>query len=313
MNNKTDTDLVSVILPTFNRADFIANSVKSLISQTYKNLEIIIVDDGSTDDTENIIKNFKDERIKYIKLNENHGANYARNTGLKIAQGQFITFVDSDDEFKDVKIEEELKILSQNESTGLIYSWFYRCHNEDVKEEYKLSLEPKFGGNIFNELLYKNVIGNPSPLIRKECFDKVGKFDENMQSCQDWEMWIRISKDYNIEYLDKPLMKTTIHVSQISSNIGYKIQGMEYIYKKYRSYFNNNKKLSLFFRKIGNFYSLNNERKKSIEYYIQSIKVDPFIIHNYIHLIVISLSITFHHKLLKRFSLTKIGNSYLYY
>ncbi|MGI9533465.1 MAG: glycosyltransferase family 2 protein [Thermodesulfobacteriota bacterium] len=307
------TNLVSVILPTFNRSNFITFSINSLLSQTYKNIEIIVVDDGSTDETEHIIKLFNDSRIRYIKLDDNHGANFARNIGLRNALGEFVTFLDSDDEFMVLKIEKELNVLLTNKSIGLVYSGLCQYHVDDAKKENLRTTIPKFRGDIYNEILYRNVIGTPSPLIRKECFEKVGFFDETMKSCQDWEMWIRISKHYKVEYLNEPFMFMCVHGNQISTNLEFKIQGMETILNKYKPYMKDKNKLSSFMRKIGIFHSLNNNKRQSIIYLSKTIKLFPLNYLNYFHLILVSISITIHKNLVKRLSLLKVGDTYLYY
>ena len=109
-------DKISVIIPTYNRAKSIIDSINSVLKQTYHNLEIIIIDDGSTDNTESLISNLNDDRIKYVKLNENKGANFARNEGIKIASGKYITFQDSDDLYHLDKIERQYKNLIKKKS-----------------------------------------------------------------------------------------------------------------------------------------------------------------------------------------------------
>jgi len=149
---------VSVIVATYNRANFIDRAIKSILNQIYQDFEIIIVDDGSSDNTEEIIKGYKDKRIIYIKHKKNQGISTARNTGIKRAKGEYIAFLDSDDEWFPEKLERQV-VLLQNESSevGVVYSDL-RYIDENGKDMNKL-LNPRKEGYIYKDLLGENCVG----------------------------------------------------------------------------------------------------------------------------------------------------------
>jgi len=196
---------VSVIIPTYNRAELLPRAIKSVLEQTYQDFEIIVVDDGSTDNTEEVIKEFQeqDKRIKYIKHDKNKGGSAARNTGIKAARGEYIAFQDSDDEWLPEKLEKQMKVFKNAlPEVGVVYTGFLRIKNG--KENYiPSSWVIKKEGNIHDELLRGNFVTTQSIIIRKECFKKAGMFDEKLPRLQDWELVIRLSKYYNFKCLTK--------------------------------------------------------------------------------------------------------------
>lgn len=145
--NKNPT--VSVIIPTYNRAHLVGRAIQSVLNQTYKDFELIIVDDGSTDNTEDIIKKYqkKDERIKYIRRKKNKGGSVARNTGINAAIGEYIAFLDSDDEWLTEKLERQMKVFKSTSSeVGVVYSGFFRIN--DRRNEIESIFNPKKRGYI---------------------------------------------------------------------------------------------------------------------------------------------------------------------
>jgi glycosyltransferase involved in cell wall biosynthesis len=226
---------ISVIIPTYNRANLIEKAIKSVLKQTYQDFEIIIVDDGSTDNTEEIIRGFKDKRVKYIKkYKKNRGISVARNIGIKIARGKYIAFLDSDDEWFPEKLNKQIKILQDGSpELGVVYS--ISCYiDESGKNINKLRNSKKVEGYIYEDLLGKNYVGTPSTvLIRKECFHQVGLFDDLLNAQEDWDMWIRIAKYYRFALIKIPLVKYRLHPNQISKNLEVKIITANRILIKY--------------------------------------------------------------------------------
>lgn len=172
--------MVSVIIPTYNRADIIKASIDSVLAQTYDNFELIVVDDASTDGTEETVRSIGDDRIKFIKHNRNRGASAARNTGIKNARGQYIAFLDSDDLWLAEKLEMQTHTFKEaSPETGIVY-----CNVLTVKRN-------KMNGNIFDKILVHNFVGTASVVVvKKTCLEKAGLFDEDLPSCNDWDMWI---------------------------------------------------------------------------------------------------------------------------
>ena len=198
---------ISVIIPTYNRAKTIENSIKSVLNQTYKNFEIIVVDDGSKDNTKEIIDKIKDKRIRYFKLKNNNGASNARNIGIKISTGNFISFQDSDDIFYPYKLEIQLKNII-NKGSELDFckirvicnsSFSYLVPN--IKQEHSL-----LKGNIFNELISRgNFISNQAMLIKKNFILKY-LFDPQMTRLQDYDLILRMIPKVKISYTNLVLV-----------------------------------------------------------------------------------------------------------
>ena len=225
---------VSVIIPTYNRANLVEKAIKSVLNQTYQDFEIIVVDDASTDNTEEVIKNFSNKRIKYIKCKKNKGDSFARNTGIKIAKGEYIAFLDSDDEWLREKLEKQIKVLDNKPpEVGAVYSDVLYIDKNGKNLNRKLS-NPGKEGYIYEELFGGNCVGTPSTLlIRKECFNRVGLFDVLIGTFSDWDMWIRIAKYYRFTFIKVPLVKYRIHFNRMSENLELKIISAERILSKY--------------------------------------------------------------------------------
>ena len=208
---------ISVIIPTFNRGKLIGNSIKSVLNQTFKNLEIIVVDDGSTDNTEKEVEKFRDDRIKYIKLKENKGGSNARNIGIKMASGQYISFQDSDDIFYPNKLERQLiNIVNKNSNLdfckiNVIYNKTYSYFVPSKIREKRIS-----NGNFFEELIsYGNFISTQSILV-KRLFIKKYLFDPDMPRLQDYDIILRMIPKVKISYTNEALVDLNIQNNSVT-------------------------------------------------------------------------------------------------
>lgn len=217
-----EREKVSIIIPTYNRAYCIERSIRSVLAQTYQEFELLIVDDGSSDNTQDVVNSIGDERIRYIKMPENKGVAAARNEGIRQASYEYIAFQDSDDVWKPDKLEKQIQALSKNPQAGLIYC-AYECYEEDGS----IGITPDEGmplcdkqGDIYHKLLCRNTIGAPTVLARKECFMKAGLFCERMTCLEDWELFVRIAKEYEILFLEEPLVIVYLAEGGVSSNAG---------------------------------------------------------------------------------------------
>ena len=233
MKNKP---LVSVIIPTYNRANLLLRAIKSVLSQTYKNLELIIVDDCSTDNTGEVVRKLqrKDKRIKYIKHRENRGGSAARNTGIKVAKGEYVAFQDSDDKWIQDKLEKQLAVLKKfpDEKT-IIYTAFIKIMNKDAFYLPGKKVKKK-NGMIFNELIKNNFIGLPTVLINKSCLDEVGSFDERFPRSQDWELFLRLAKKFPFEFIDEPLLLVFYQEKSISADFKSFIKSRKMILERHK-------------------------------------------------------------------------------
>ena len=223
---------ISVIIPTYNRKKTLARAIQSVINQSLSPFEILIIDDGSNDGTEEWVKeNF--QNIKYIYQN-NHGVSSARNKGIKNAYGDWVAFLDSDDEWLPNKLYEQVKAIDSNPEMKFFHTneiWIRNGVRVNQMKKHK-----KYGGYIFEKCLDICRVSPSSVLIQKEVFDNIGIFDESLRVCEDYDLWLRITSKYPVVFLDKPLIyKYGGHADQLSKvNDGiesYRIQSLEKIIK----------------------------------------------------------------------------------
>ena len=299
---KNNSPKVSIILPTYNRAHIIEKAIQSVLNQTYQDFELIIVDDGSTDNTEEIIKKLqeKDKRIRYIKLETNKGAAAARNEGIKIAHGKYITFQDSDDEWLPEKLEKQMKIFETTPEDIIVYTGFWRIDGDEKTYIPDINISNR-EGYIHKELLKGNFVGTPSILLKKETLEKVALFDECLQRCQDWDLVIRLSEYYNFKLIDEPLYTSHILKDSISANYEALILAMQIILSKYQYEIYNDHKIrkawSMKFNSLAQYHLNKNDKKKAKQLYLLAIKLYPFWRGNYIDILknlpkIIKLMIT---------------------
>jgi len=203
--------LISVIIPTHNRAQLLPRAVSSVLGQTHGNLELIIVDDGSTDNTSEIVKRFKDPRILYLCHKVSRGAPAARNTGIQRAKGEYIAFLDDDDEWLPHKLERQLDALFQlHRKAGVAYCKYKKLYP---------NAKARIGGERFGQrrLLHHNFITTSSLLVRRECLD-ADRFDESLPRGQDWELCLRLSQRYEFVFVDEVLVLAGATPGSIGTN-----------------------------------------------------------------------------------------------
>jgi len=208
-------NLVSVIIPTYNRADYIVETIKSVLCQTYQKFEIIIVDDGSTDNTGDLIKLINDPRLKYIYQSNSGLPASPRNNGIKAAKGDFIAFLDSDDLWLPEKLEKQVEILVKNNDIGLVY-----CNAEYFGSDYKGNstiVKEGYTGDVFEKLIEKNFVPALSVMCRREVFSIAGLFDESkkLRAVEDYELWMRIAKYFKLHYVNQVLCRYRLHSQNI--------------------------------------------------------------------------------------------------
>lgn len=210
--------LVTVIIPTYNRSATIQRSIDSVLGQSYKELELIIVDDCSSDNTVEIVNSYQDKRIKLICLPENRGANVARNKGICAAKGEYIAFQDSDDEWLKDKLEIQLAYINRTRKK-VCY-----CQHTLITETEKISIpeytdqKENYEEKITDVLRKRNVISTQTLIIHKEVVEKIGMFDETLKRLQDYEFVIRICQKYRVAYIDRPLVNVYRMEESISND-----------------------------------------------------------------------------------------------
>lgn len=211
---------VSVVIPTYNRISFLRRAIESVLAQTYKDYEIVVVDDGSTDKTKDIVKKYG-KKVRYI-YQKNRGPSVARNIGIKKAKGKYIAFLDSDDRFLSNKLTMQIDYIKKHPNCKFLYTWYF---NVNAKGKRKRLRKPKSckKREQLQYLLYDKTfsIRTSTVLIQKECFKKAGYFNKKYWYSQDWDMWLRLSNYYTAHCLQRPLSEYRIHGDNRS---GHKIE-----------------------------------------------------------------------------------------
>ncbi len=205
---------ISVIIPTLNREKLLAKTIDSVLNQTIKADEIIIIDDGSTDNTKNIVNNYHNDTIKYI-YQTNQGVSNARNNGIKIATNEWLCFLDSDDIWADNKLEKQ--IVFHKENPHILFShtdelWLF---NDKIIKQKKHQLKPS--GFCFKENIANTLIGASTMMIHKKVLKDIGYFDEKLIACEDYDLWLRILAKYELGLINEKLItKIAGHENQLS-------------------------------------------------------------------------------------------------
>jgi glycosyltransferase involved in cell wall biosynthesis len=209
---------VSVIIPTYNAARYLKEAVDSVLAQSFKDFEVLVIDDGSTDDTEALMRQYATTPVRYIRQ-ENAGVSKARNRGIDESLGRYVAFLDADDTWDQRKLERQLSALDQNRG-------YHACYSAFTVGDCKLSpLElrrSKRQGTAIEDLLMRgNVVGTPSTVLCERSLIKLaGGFDPETSQCADWDMWMRLATQTDFLYLDETLVKYRQHDANMSRNAG---------------------------------------------------------------------------------------------
>lgn len=266
----------SVVIPTYNRPELLRNSINSVLSQTYPDFEIIVIDDCSSDNTPGVLKAFRDERLKVIRNSSNKGIAAVRNIGVTSSQGKYIAFLDDDDEWLPDKLEKQVRIMEDGpESLGCVYSG---CLTMGLNGSEVVSTSiPRYRNKVLNELLLENFITTSTTLLKKSCIEKAGLFDEDIPYGEDYDMWIRIAGDFEFDFAPEPLTKYRIHPNSITKNYAKVINGTRKILSKHRSLFAQNKRAySNHLLLLGVLYCYSGKTGEGIKTFSRAIQTYPF-------------------------------------
>ncbi len=238
---RRENPAVSVVIPTYNRAHVLGRALKSVLAQTFDDFEVLVVDDGSTDDTEDLVTAFGDSRIRYLAQSENRGVGAARNRGLREARGEFVAFLDSDDEWHPKKLDRQIAVFRDRpEEIGLVYTGVESVFGDGSR---RVDL-PTRRGNVYEKLLLENVIhgGGSNAMIRRNVIATVGFFDEAFPAIEDYDYWLRISRFFEIDFVDEPLIRyhdSREHepgtLERKSLDVGNNLAARALLYRKHRS------------------------------------------------------------------------------
>ena len=272
---------VSVVIPTYNRTDLLPRAIDSVLNQTYTNLECIVVDGASAEDTQSVIDEYEDKRLRYFEREQNKNASAGRNTGIEHSHGEYIAFLDDDDEWLPTKIEKQLSAFSRVSSdVGIVYCWMdYIKQSGELVREYR----PEAKGYIFPEMLDGQRIGNSSTLlVRSEAVEKVDGFDESLSRGDDGDFIRRICKKYEVNYVPEVLVKYYVHhghkrlTNSDPQGIRNAIHGEKIKFEKFGEELQNHPdRASNIYLQIADHYTQLRDWQNVIKYYIKAISTNP--------------------------------------
>lgn len=193
--------LVSIVIPTFNRAPVLEAAIDSALAQTYRNFEIVVVDDGSTDDTLQRLDRRRSSKLRVLTTARNGGPARARNLGIRHCEGEYVAFLDSDDRWMPWKLEAQVQCFrSGAPRLGAVYSG----RRVTLDDGSLLEIRPRLRGAVFDELVRRNPVPLPTLLVKRAVLDHVGVFDPDLPACEDWDLVIRIARHYDLDFVAEP-------------------------------------------------------------------------------------------------------------
>lgn len=277
---------VSVIIPTKNRAHYVSLAIQSVLNQTFRDFEILVVDGASADNTKEVISEFDDPRIHYIRQKNDRGVSAARNLGIIRSRGEFIAFLDDDDLWMPRTLEKQFGLLNRKPWIGAVTSSCFLIRKDGRLLGF---WRPSMRGNIYPKILEGNRIGNCSGvMVRRSCFDAVGLFDENLRAGEDWDMWIRLAKKCEFDKIDEPMFLYRIHEKRLSRNPYLKLQAARLIFDKFlpdtNLSANRTEALKRWHFRFGQLYLEYGDKRRAKEEFTKAINMDPYFLSSYLHL-----------------------------
>ena len=296
---------VSVVIPTYNRAHLVGDAIRSVLRQTYTDYEIVVVNDGSTDNTEDVVNGFQDDGIRYVRHAQNRGLSAARNTGIGEARGEFIAFLDDDDEWLPEKLEKQFTLLEgADNSTGVVYTstWRIMKHRSLL---FPQNFIAKTQGDISEDILEHHFVGPSSVLIRKSCFERVGLLDEKLFFAGDWDLVIRLAQHYRFLFAKEMLVISRQQPDSATAErfIPSQIEGVEDLFSKHHGLFSKNRTATAnIHRMLGGLYCMAGEMQRGRRHMVRYLKANPTNIRT---MIKIAVSLLGHNAYLRALGLKR--------
>ena len=214
--NTTD---VSVVLPTFNRARTLARAMDTVLTQSASGIELVVVDDGSTDDTATVLNEYASDRVRIAHLPDNRGPAAARNVGAKLAAGRFLAFQDSDDKWLPGRVATQLdQLRAAPAKVAVSYGHVRKVLPGGEAMLHPGRSQPHLDGRLFEDLAHGNFIGLPSVIMRREAFEDVGGFDERLRSLEDWELMLRLAHRFEFAFVPRVVVDSPISPGGVNSS-----------------------------------------------------------------------------------------------
>jgi len=242
---------VSVILPSFNRAHFITNAINSVLNQDWTGeIELIVVDDNSTDNTRDVVESIADHRLIYIRNPRNEGGAESRNIGIRASTGQYISFIDSDVIWSETKLSTQIPLLA---SSDALVSFIYCKGRKQAGAKWNIWPSHGYQGHVFQDLLLGNFVDTPSAIVKREWIVNIEGFDRNLPRFQDWDIFLSLSSRSSCIFHDAILYDSYTFPGSITENNNARLSALTLIYQKHETQINSSTLIkSSFIRKFIN-------------------------------------------------------------
>lgn len=217
-NSMNDDRRISVVIPAYNASQYIAMAIDSVLDQTHRVDEIIVVDDGSTDKTQEVVARYEDKGVRYVRQ-PNQGSACARNTGIALASGKYIAFLDADDFWLPNKINQQVKTFEEKTDLALVSGDQIFWDQDRSFEKVREFSRRQWDTDSKKQIIFENIVGNPSMvMVKRSVLQQAGLFDPQIRFGDDWDMWIRVSEIGKIGFVQEPVAVYRWHKNSISQN-----------------------------------------------------------------------------------------------
>lgn len=271
--------LVSVVIATYNAARFVSEAVASVLGQTFQDLELHVIDDGSTDNTSSALRQFEADRRFHYHYQDNQGQARAKNAGIRLSKGRFVAFLDADDLWKPSKLEQQLPAF-QDSDVGVVYSDV--IYIDECGRELQRPKRRYYEGWVTEHLFVENFVNFNSAVVRRECFDRVGLFDESLTMAIDWDLWLRISLIYRFAFLDETTFYYRIWPGQMSRNFRTRYDCVVRIMRRFLASHPGAVRPRIARRawadtytNLGNCHAQDGDTARALAHYLRAVKRDP--------------------------------------